>query len=136
MGAIYLHVLPLLAVSVPTPSTENARTQAKGQAMTDLEITKACAEAMGLAVEQRSSDFAGGNYWALGSGEEYDPLHDDAQAMALVKIFGLHIYTVMGDRPYSWVVHTACGPTESGRQSENLNRAICECVALMQEAKR
>ena len=47
--------------------------------MTDLELTKLCAEAMGIEISPvRHGD---------GDFSLYDPLHDDAQAMALVKKF-------------------------------------------------
>ena len=46
--------------------------------LTDLEIVRLCAEAMGLTS------------WQSGEGR-YDPLHDDAQAMELMKRLGLSI---------------------------------------------
>ena len=52
--------------------------------MTDLEITRLCAEAMGLGWQDDRTD--GGITAQEGTyNYKYDPLHDDAQAMALVK---------------------------------------------------
>ena len=111
--------------------------------MTDLEMTKLCAEAMGYAAcRAHIEDYdkiAGYRFevsnpltgWAL-----YDPLNDDAQAMALVKKFRLTIYG-MNRTEDEWAIfnqyrdscwaHTTFG--------SDLNRAIVECVAKMQQAK-
>ena len=112
--------------------------------MTDLEMTRLCAEAMGLTVKYRKTihnKVSGGGY-VLDSLEfyanhrfwlTYDPLQDDAQAMALVKKFDLQIgsYPL---RPDKWCVWPPVGRT--GRAfSEDLNRAIVECMAKMQSAK-
>jgi len=78
--------------------------------VTDLEITKLCAEAMGY----RNSS-------------HYNPLHDDAQAMALVKRQGLHIVW-QPMCPDIWKVDD----TTHVAADKDLNRAICECVAKMQ----
>jgi len=95
--------------------------------MTDLEITRLCAEAMFTPLEWEQRLF------------EYDPLHDDAQCMALVKKLSIQIHH-HGTAAYKanlvtvegvWVPYgprfKVCAP--------NLNRAICECVAKMQQAK-
>ena len=90
--------------------------------MTDLEITRLCAEAIGLVRDAR--------YFDPGALPIYDPLHDDAQAMALVKKFLLTVdffakeWTAMSHSPF--YVRDA--------SSDNANRAICECVAKMQTA--
>ncbi|MFA7279583.1 MAG: hypothetical protein WC100_05765 [Sterolibacterium sp.] len=107
--------------------------------MTDLEITKLCAEAMGLDKFQWQT---GGIVTAshlpiltLDGRIDYDPLNDDAQAMALVKQFKLHI-SYAND---SWQV---CFPFSAKSEfighhslSADLNCAICGCVAKMQAAK-
>ena len=68
--------------------------------MTDLELIKRCAEKMGLDVIQ-CPDFEG--WWFNGrNDEEYNPLTDDAQAMALVKRFRLEIAW----NPAGWAVNT------------------------------
>jgi hypothetical protein len=89
--------------------------------MTDLEMTKLCAEAMGIVQSMHVNE---DGLWT------YYPLHDDAQAMALVKKFHLECYwngSVWGvlDGP-SGCAHELRG---------DLNRAIVECVAKMQAAK-
>ena len=108
--------------------------------MTDLEITRLCAEAMGVPLDKcsqkrwdQSSSVYGEEIHRSGFfQEEYRPLNDDAQAMALVRKFHLEprwgmtreawlVTPSYEDCPYSWSV--------------DLNRAICECVAKMQAAK-
>jgi hypothetical protein len=79
--------------------------------MTDLEITKACAAKMGLSEEQQAGFCE----------SPYDPLHDDAQAMALVKKFYLTISRGLD----GWSTLGATGWVSN----KDLNRAICECVA-------
>ena len=116
--------------------------------MTDLEITKLCAEAMGvkimepLAIQQA---FGLTEVFVLEDFPEvvYDPLHDDAQAMALVKKLDLNIIKLDDE----WWVHESphiCDyiataeqhdVTDWGAYDKDLNRAICECVAKMGEAK-
>ena len=100
--------------------------------MTDIEITRACYAAMGdlpHTVEHEGEMRFGFNKRALGPA--YDPLHDDAQAMALVKKFRLYIDPDFG-MPDVWQVADGINDATSGE----LNRAICECVARMQKAKR
>ena len=122
--------------------------------MTDIEITKLCAEAMGWkhlgAVGilplpgENKGDYANradklnlpwcysnqNDWWVDPEGRRVcgpcemnlDPLHDDAQAMALVKKFRPNIYHQKG----SWWVRDSC-------PASDLNRSICEWVALMQQ---
>lgn len=110
--------------------------------MTDLEITKLCAEAMGLLVYY---PFGGCPYirWTRwfdrdtsdedGALKSYQPLDDDTQAMALVKKFHLDISAGHG---FDGGVFRVRRFTEGvAAESTDLNRAICECVAKMQKAK-
>ena len=97
--------------------------------MSDLEITRACAEAMGGKVEH---DLPRGNMsagWIRLDGRVYDPLHDDAQCFALVERFGPSI----GVNGFSrdWSVHIKIGRKTYWAKNENLNFAICEAVAKM-----
>ena len=106
--------------------------------MTDLEMTRLCAEAMGLHPSPYGEDRLEVVTWHGPDGEHptyriYEPLNDDAQAMALVKKFVLHIEWLATK---DWAVdygsranpqHIACNP--------DLSRAIVECVAKMQSAK-
>jgi hypothetical protein len=71
--------------------------------------------------------------WVL----RYDPLKNDEQAMALVKKFGLEIEQIGSDEK-CWVVSATGEYLEEQErwetfesESENLNRAICECVAKL-----
>ena len=107
--------------------------------MTDLEITKACAEAMGFSVIDSHGVYGllCGRELDSGYGEGlFDPLHDDAQAMALVKKFGLNI-SWGPERFNEWCVWViVVGQINAvSSQGPNLNRAICECVAKLQKAK-
>ena len=100
--------------------------------MTDLEMTALCAEAMGFRiVYPDQADLPLCIESSRGAGM-YNPLHDDAQAMALVKRFWLKIG--YGHRikdgemgPEEWRVSVNFGgPYIWG---PDLNRAIVECVA-------
>ena len=117
--------------------------------MTDLEITKLCAEAMGLRqVWQPTYCLSPSAIGILRDGisketyererdlayDSYDPLHDDAQAMALVKKFHLQVDKTLRtpNDPYGqWIV----SKTDKfvSEPTSDLNRAICECVAKMQK---
>ena len=104
--------------------------------MTDLELVRKCAEAMGLWPDKIS--IAKGNeeipeIWGFNCGiypelsvGYYWPLHYDAQAMALIKKFNLHI----DQRPNKQVsVQDPDFTAIATREDCDLNRAICECVA-------
>lgn len=110
--------------------------------MTDLEMTKLCAEAMSLTLlpayrkgtilyDEGQHDWNGlmysrdGNHLFIQSGA-YDPLHDDAQAMALVKKFDLNLQP---DHE-GWCVSDYTGDKVETRNAD-LNRAIVECVAKL-----
>ena len=106
--------------------------------MTDLDMTKLCAEAMGLKFIVSHDRYSNSNFVELNSGRDpgnegaYDPLHDDAQAMALVKKCHLHIDTFSDG---TWLVDGGWhGKIE--RIDPDLNRAIVECVAKMQAGKQ
>ena len=93
--------------------------------MTDLEMTKLCAEAMGLSTTEQYGMVFDESGRAL-----YDPLHDDAQAMALVKDLRLNVGPIAVDHEPMWAVSFLVrnGPTD-WTEHANLNRAIVECVA-------
>ncbi len=120
----------------------------EGQAeMTDEEITKLCAQAM-----ESPPDIPGASViWNVSvtyEGEErkvsaavsqfYDPLHNDAQAMALAKRFGLLLDPQQDGQDFAidpgWEVSHVSFPDALFINSD-LNRAICECVASMQRKK-
>ena len=103
--------------------------------MTDLEMTKLCAEAMGIAVVSEGPQSEPTEFWLFESGvgewSEYDPLQDDAQAMALVRKMELDISHC---EPSGWIVFSGDGDGIDAT-AETLNHAIVECVAKMQKAK-
>lgn len=91
--------------------------------MTDLEMTRLCAEAMEYALTRR----------AVGPWEHdedgrptYNPIYNDAQAMALVKKLNLACSTHAST---FWVVTDRYGSNMAS--NKDLNRAIVECVAKM-----
>ena len=111
--------------------------------MTDLEMTKLCAEAMGL-IHEVVSDSAYEDLneyrWVSIPDGTYKPLEDDAQAMALVQRFHLAIQPPQFVRPPRWHVWVDEGGVGKGKHTGiagalNLNRAIVECVAKMQQSK-
>lgn len=115
--------------------------------MTDLELTQACAEAMGwkhlgaVGVEppKRGGEDPSG-LWCLSGGNDWwinpeghhvcapcsgipDPLHDKTQCFELIERFDLYISK---QTTTDWVVIYPFGPRI---QSSDLCRAIVECVA-------
>lgn len=113
--------------------------------MTDLEIVKRCAEAMGWVVKPTSQEYGQGRpfrvydkeddwvIYGIGDGwsiAKFDPLHDDAQAMALLKKFKVELLI---DKSDQWYAKTF-GIGSPCIANADLNRAICECVANL-EAK-
>lgn len=110
--------------------------------MTDQEITKLCAEAMGYRFVEHYGYPHGVSMTYMDEHDEkhyyWRPLIDDLQAMALVKKFGLTIDPQEDHPPFTWRV---CAPVDF-RDWDNavtvtgkdLNRAICECVAELHAA--
>lgn len=105
--------------------------------MTDLEITRLCAEAMGLEIAEDADPI---HYWQgrnPSSFIRYEPLHDDAQAMALLKKF--HINSEWKEEDQIWETElwrkSLTGFSADVGKNAELNRAICECVAKMQKGK-
>ena len=112
--------------------------------MTDLEMTRLCAEAMGLR-DITSHDERSVWFYDKGrdSVERYNPLHDDGQAMALewwlIENCGaLHFYNDhLLFYPYQaplgkFAIKTHSIPYDN---APGKRRAICECVAKMRKAK-
>lgn len=103
--------------------------------MTDLEMTKLCAEAMGYSF----AVFEGQVMWH--GKNPYDPLSDDAQAMALLKKFHLRVswgYAEARGAPDGTLpvmVNPGGAEPPFGVHEYDLNRAIVECVARMQEKR-
>jgi len=101
--------------------------------MTDLELTKACAEAMGYqwsaprheAQWLNSDNGVGGlrKRW-----KHYDPLHDKAQCFALIETFDMTITRVNSIDGY-WRARAWEGSLSYEADANSLNRAICTAVA-------
>jgi hypothetical protein len=97
--------------------------------MTDQQMTMLCAEAMGIPV----SVMPGMDGPALlnhQDGDDYNPLHNDAQAMALVK--GQRLSLSFNYFNQRWRVEG----DEGSVINEDLNRAIVQAVAKMQASKK
>ena len=100
--------------------------------MTDLEMTKLCAEAMGYEVIEPTEFYPNVTAVFDQQIQPYFPLHDDTQAMALVKKFELQA-TWRADLK-EWLVIRYSEPfvMNGDTYATDLNRAIVECVAKMQ----
>lgn len=105
--------------------------------MTDLEITRLCAIAMGLDKFQWQTGgiVTGSNQPILAPGGriDYDPLNDDAQTMALMKRFSIGCDRD-GNGPWTVVIRN--GRNLFVSEDPILNRAICGVVAEMEREKR
>ena len=107
--------------------------------MTDLEIIRLCALALhgGFNPVRLGNSEAGELVRYECQGEKFDPLHGDAQAMALVNKFRLRVLPQANGH---WCADNG-EPTPFVKdgywlgQGDTPNRAICECVAKMQAAK-
>ena len=110
--------------------------------MTDIEITKRCAEKMEYAQIDNGTLHLTEDEVDLfhisvgGLPFVYDPLHDDAQAMALVKKCELELIPPYLRATHMWRVRVAGRDDNHFATSSNLNRAIVECVAKIQQAKQ
>lgn len=102
--------------------------------MTDHDMNYLCAMAMGHTVRlSMLRGLAPRNPIELISGEIYDPLKDDAQAMALVKKFNFWIQP-RNRLDGEWFVASNLDGFQEDCVNADLNRAIVECVAAMQQA--
>ena len=101
--------------------------------MTDLEMTRLCSQAMKLIVQYTTGE----TVWRFPETlNYYDPLFDDAQAMALLKEMELSVRAELNVKT-SEKYWSAMYPGIPLFWTKNtyLNRAIVECVAKMQAAK-
>ena len=99
--------------------------------LSDLEITRACAEAMGYT---EISDHWGRVPAFTRESGVYNPLSDDAQAMALVKRFKADVCWARRSPGADGQWFVDIGDTTSDghcTKGPDLNRAICLCVAQM-----
>lgn len=100
--------------------------------MTDLEITVQCAAALGYRPVLDARAKAGVRVKQVAC---FDPINDDAQAMGLQKRF--RVQTRFNVFNGQWSVKEPVrndGLPGASSDDVNLNRAICECVAKMEEA--
>jgi len=104
--------------------------------MTDDELTYACARKFfhGRVSDLRNYNLIDGKLYVEPDNETghiiYDPLHDDVQAFALVKKFGLEL--MRNRRDLYWRARFYTSKTESVEAGHgDLSRAICECVAKL-----
>ena len=88
-----------------------------GDEMTDRELRCRCFEAI---------DFNG-------EVDQYNPLENDGQAMALIKMFRLEVYYDEEHPAHPWMC--VCPAPRTTRMATDLNRAICECVAAIRAMK-
>lgn len=115
----------------------------KGNNMDDLEITRRCADKMGLHSEFGYDPVTKSAVYIFvwtADGNAFDPLRNDAQAMALVKrrmlaceksIFS-NVWIVSENR----AAIRKYGKEPVTAESADLNRAICLCVANLPESCR
>lgn len=101
--------------------------------MDDLTIIKACAEASGTDVEHRNDAFGERYLVYIGNGysKDYNPLTDDAQAMALVKRFRIDLECCSDSDEIYWSAYIMeNGHVAYSFVDPDLNRAICLAVAM------
>lgn len=113
--------------------------------LSDLEITKLCAKAMGtpMSVVEPQMLWPTGVMLAPAERElmrPYDPLHDDARAAALDEVIlrDNHGFFITDRVFIRYERSSGCNTFETRRdmlKAENRRRAKCECVAKMQKAK-
>lgn len=107
--------------------------------LTDLEVTRLCAEAVGLKVMGQSAvspESAWVCKWGRSGSLQYDPLHDDAQCMAL--LFRLSGEGEVIIQPGEFQFN--CDDFGIARRHAivrpaDLRRAVCLCVANLQQGK-
>ena len=110
--------------------------------MTDLEITRLCALAMGYHPAAALS-IDGSGWFVLTAPDKtmpvnaqphtvYDPLHHYAQAMALVEKCNIGWDKEEG---HAWHIALCAAELIFNAHNDDLKRTICECVAKMQLAK-
>ena len=106
--------------------------------LTDLEATRLCAEAMGIAAHENDD----GAIRFLESGihyRKYDPLHDDAQCFALEGWLIERGYLTYEDGNhlfYTWPLETSSNKySQDFTDNAGRKKALVYCVAKMQAAK-
>lgn len=103
--------------------------------MLDKEMIRYCAIAMGYRLSTGPDDNIYVEEYQLPGiplSGLYNPIEDDDDAMELVKTFGLSLDAPIPNKNDKWFVMGADGRTTF---SKNLNRAIVEYIALLQQRK-
>lgn len=110
--------------------------------LSDVEMTRLCA----AAIEPPPTSPGGSSIWGVSVQfapthkvdawvrSTYDPLHNDEQAMALLKSFQMDVkryLPMVKGEPGAWEVTCTIDGWDTTR-NESLNRAIVECVAKCQ----
>ena len=100
----------------------------KGAKVTDLEIHKRCAEAIGLkCYTDADGDFC------LEQDLQYRPLYDNAQCLELIEKLDINIKNDgCGNRKIVIILRDGKGVLHEHEHlaiGKTLNRAVCECVA-------
>ena len=110
--------------------------------MDDRSITKLCAEAFGYRIADALDDVWVYFKWPdpddNGGLMRFDPLNYGTQALELVDKFKLKIDPPDWGTPPQWVdwsVYHYSGGQVTSSNNENLKRAICECVAKIQQER-
>lgn len=104
--------------------------------MSDIELIRKCAEKMGIEWFGEFGSDEGEIFLDIGPDAviQYNPLTDDAQAMGLVKRFGLELLDPIVKGEWWVTCYWFVGQNKEQRsqaKNKDLNRAICECVAKL-----
>ena len=105
--------------------------------LTDLEATRLCAEAMGYTVTPHANRKFSPHLMWIANGDNWNPLHDPAQAFALVENLRLNIMildAIDGHAAGWWRVDSQDGDVTC--RHADLKRAIVLCAARAQLARK
>ena len=107
--------------------------------MTDLEAVRLCAEAMGISVVEDGPQSEPPEHWLMETGvgewQEYDPLSNAEQCLALVERFNISINRGGEATDSPWWKASIAYPSRAFKSDFSLRRAIVHCVAKAQAAK-
>lgn len=108
--------------------------------MNDFEITRLCAEALGVQRIFRRINVGianGKGQWFCDSeGNYWDPLRDNAQMMTLVKQFNLRIEPRKDAAGLVWWNVYPMENPAFACERRDLNHAACSCIAKAQKEKK
>lgn len=102
----------------------------------DSELITLCAEVMELKLETLDGAQFLTESVKNGIPTIYDPLRNDAQAMALIRWLRKKVrLSIHDDRLVAYVLPSSKLPSFNW-YGKDLNRAICECVAVIYQVKK